>query len=104
MILLAADLAREHGLPVDENQELVGPIVPFDAEEALLDADEESARQDVFRVRREVVMDHRAAARAERQPFEMTVLGQVERDMVRGRRRDGVRVANSHVRDAERDG
>ena len=70
-----------NGLAIDENQELVRPVVAFDAEEPS-STPRRAAQKNVLAVGREIVVDERAAARAERQAVEMVVLRQVERDSV----------------------
>ena len=99
----AADLGREHRLAVDDDQELMRPIVAFDAEQAFLDAAHEPAREHVLAVGRERVPDARAAARAERHAVEMLVLSQLEREAVSRGRDCGVGIADGHVGDAQRD-
>src|SRR6185503_906704 len=98
----AADLGREHGVAVDDNQELVRTIVPFYAEQAFLDAANEPAREHVLTVGRERVRGARAAASAERHAVQMLVLRQLERDTVLGGRQGSLGIADGHVRDAQR--
>ena len=79
VVVLAADRRGEHALAVDADLELVRPLEPGHvADDVLQQVDAEV----VVGIEREVVVDDDAAARAERQPFDVIALRAIGRHPV----------------------
>ena len=99
VVFLSAHLRDEHALAVDADLELVRPL---ETRHVAHDVAAQEDREVVARVEREVVLDEQAAARAERQSFDVLALCEIGRSAERrdDRRRFGV--ADREARDLRR--
>ena len=79
VVFVAADRRQEHALAVDADLELVRPLEPRHVADDVLQEDDVEF---VGRVEREVVPDEHAAARAERQAFDVIALRAIGRHAV----------------------
>jgi hypothetical protein len=104
VILGTADRGGVHLRAVDGDDEGVRRVVALDARVAFLDAADEAARQLVLAVRWKHMSHERAAAGAERQALDVSVLAEFAADRILGRTRPHARIADGERADALRGG
>ena len=99
VVFVAAHRRREDALAVDTDLEHMGPLEPGHvADDVLQQIDAEV----VVGIEREVVVNHDAAARAERQAVDVVGLGAIRRNTVHSAHGRDVRIADREARDLAR--
>ena len=104
VVRLAADRRGEDLLAVDRDDEEVRRLVSLDADQPFGHGLQETAREHVLAVGRELVTDQHAAARAERQPFDVLGLRDDGADRVGVRARLGAGIADGELGDPQTGG